>query len=140
MLDGFPRTVGQAQLFQKLLQDQGIPLDAVLDYELPIDEIVARLSGRRVCEKCKAIFHQAQHSPKVQGVCDHCGGSLIHREDDRPESIKVRLEVYQRETSPLIKFYRDLNLLVPVDAHGSPEDVFVRTIKSLETQELPAIG
>ena len=106
LLDGFPRTVAQAEALEKLLAGEKLKLDAVLSYDLPLDQIVARLSGRRTCPDCKAVFHVETRPPKVAGVCDHCGGKLYQREDDRPESIRVRMEAYERSTAPLADFYR----------------------------------
>jgi adenylate kinase len=133
VLDGFPRTLGQAYTLQMLLKTEGIWLDGVLNYELPTEEIVARLSGRRVCEKCKAVFHVTQRPPRELGVCDNCGSTLIQREDDRPESISVRLQAYHRDTAPLIEFYGELGLLVPITATGSPDEVFAHSLSALET-------
>ena len=131
VLDGFPRTRRQAEALQLLMKEQGVSLDAVLDYELPTDEIMSRLAGRRVCPACKAVFHLVQRPPTVSGVCDFCGGRLIQREDDRPEAIAVRLQAYESATQPLIEFYRKLGLLVPVSASGKPEEVFARTLEAL---------
>jgi adenylate kinase len=133
VLDGFPRTRPQAEAFQLLLKEEGICLDAVLNYELPAPEIILRLSGRRICEKCKAIFHLSQIPQNMNGNCPKCGGSLVQREDDRPESIMLRLETYIRDTAPLIDFYRSANLLVSVSAAGSPNEVFARSVAALET-------
>jgi adenylate kinase len=127
LLDGFPRTVMQAKALEKLLESQDIRLSAVFDYELPIQQIVARLSGRCTCAGCKAVYHVATRPPKVAGVCDHCGGELIQREDDRAEAVKVRMEAYQKSTKPLIDFYRQRGLLVTVPAAGSPEEIYERT-------------
>lgn len=132
LLDGFPRTVLQVQALEKLLKSEKINLDGVLSYELPLEKVVARLSGRRTCPGCKAVFHVEARPPKVQGVCDHCGGKLYQREDDRPESIRVRMEAYEKSTAPLADFYRKRNLLVPVVAEGSPEEIFERTMKALK--------
>ena len=112
ILDGFPRTLGQAESLKQLMDSEGLTLTAVVNYELPVSEIVARLSGRRTCEKCKAVFHVTERPPKVAGRCDRCDGKLFQREDDRPESIKVRLEAYDRSTAPLIEFYGKAGLLV----------------------------
>ena len=131
VLDGFPRTLAQAELLKQLMQSERIPLSAVVNYELPLAEIVDRLSGRRTCEKCKAVYHITGQPPKVEGVCDHCGGRLFQREDDRPESIKVRMEVYERSTAPLIKFYKAEGALLPIAATGSPEEICQRTISAL---------
>ena len=132
LLDGFPRTVGQAQALEDLLADQEVELDAVLDYKLPHKEILARLSGRRTCPNCKASFHLASLAPKIPGVCDHCGEILFQREDDRPESISVRLAAYAKNDSPLKRFYKRRNLLVTIAAAGAPEETFARTIEALE--------
>jgi adenylate kinase len=132
LLDGFPRTVAQAEALDKLLTGQHLKLDAVLSYDLPLEKVVSRLSGRRTCPGCKAVFHIEARPPKVAGVCDHCGGQLYQREDDRPESIRVRMEAYERSTAPLADFYRHKKLLVSVSAEGSPEEIFQRTIDALQ--------
>ena len=132
LLDGFPRTVAQAEALEKLLQRQDLKLDAVLSYELPLEKVIARLSGRRTCPGCKAVFHIQARPPKVEKVCDHCGGSLYQREDDRPESIQVRMEAYEKSTAPLAEFYHRRNLLVPVGAEGSPEEIFERSLRALK--------
>ncbi len=132
VLDGFPRTLAQADALQRLMQEQGIALNAVVSYELPLPEIVARLSGRRTCEQCKAIYHVAQQPPKAEGLCDRCGGHLYQREDDRPESVTVRMQTYERSTAPLIEFYRNLGLLLPIPAVGSPTEISARTVSALE--------
>jgi adenylate kinase len=132
LLDGFPRTVAQAEALETLLAGERLKLDAVLSYDLPLDQIVARLSGRRTCPDCKAVFHVETRPPKVAGVCDHCGGMLYQREDDRPESIRVRMEAYERSTAPLADFYRRRNLLLSIPADGSPEQIFKRTLDALK--------
>jgi adenylate kinase len=137
LLDGFPRTLAQGEALNQLLQEEKLSLSAVVDYELPLIEIVARLSGRRTCEECKSVFHITQQPSQAEGVCDQCGGRLYPREDDRPESIAVRLEVYERSTAPLIQFYRSRGLLLPVAASGSPEEICARTITTLEQRYQP---
>jgi adenylate kinase len=132
LLDGFPRTVAQAEALEKLLAGEKLKLDAVLSYELPLEQVVARLSGRRTCPNCKAVFHIDARPPKVAGVCDHCGGKLYQREDDRPESIRVRMEAYERSTAPLAEFYRQRNLLLAITAEGSPEEIFKRSLDTLK--------
>ncbi len=132
LLDGFPRTLAQAQALKQALAKDGLSLNAVVDYELPLAEIVSRLSGRRTCEKCKAVFHVSQQPPKTEGICDHCGCRLHHREDDRPESITTRMQAYKRSTAPLIDYYRQQGLLVPVAAKSSPEEICARTLAALE--------
>jgi len=131
ILDGFPRTLSQAEALKEHMASEKLTLHAVVNYELPIDEIVARLSGRRTCKQCKAVFHVTGQPPKKEGVCDHCGGPLFQREDDRPESVKVRMEAYQKSTMPLIEFYSGLGLLMPVEATGTPEEICRRTMGKL---------
>jgi adenylate kinase len=132
LLDGFPRTVAQAEALEKLLAGEHLKLDAVLSYELPLEHVVSRLSGRRTCPDCKAVFHVESRPPRVPGVCDHCGGKLYQREDDRPESIRVRMEAYERSTAPLADFYRRRKLLLPISAEGTPEEIFGRTRDALK--------
>lgn len=131
LLDGFPRTVAQAEALEKLLTKQKLKLDGVLSYELPLEQVVARLSGRRTCPDCKAVFHVEARPPKTGSVCDHCGGRLYQREDDRAESIRVRMEAYEKSTAPLAEFYRSRNLLLPISGEGSPEEIFARSLKAL---------
>ena len=134
ILDGFPRTLGQAESLKVLMEKDGLSLTAIVSYELPQKEIVARLSGRRTCEQCKAVYHVTERPPTLEGVCDRCNGKLFQREDDRPESVQVRLETYERSTAPLIAFYEKLNLLLRVDASGSPDDICSRTLEALASR------
>jgi len=127
LLDGFPRTVPQAEALEQILRDEKVNLSAVLNYELPIDRIVARISGRRTCSKYKAVYHVSTRPPKVADLCDHCGGELFQREDDRPESVEVRMKAYETSTRPLISFYQQRGLLVSISAEGSPEEIYQRT-------------
>lgn len=136
ILDGFPRTLGQAESLKQLLDREGVILTAVVNYDLATSEIVARLAGRRTCEKCKAVYHVTERPPKMEERCDRCAGKLIQREDDRPESIRVRLEAYDRSTAPLIKFYRDLGLLAHITASGSPDEICARTLSALALRSI----
>jgi adenylate kinase len=131
LLDGFPRTVEQAEALQQMLTDLGVKLDAVLSYDLPIEQIVSRLSGRRTCGSCKAVYHVATKPPKVVDICDHCGGQLVLREDDRPEAIRVRMQAYEKSTAPLADYYRQRGLLVSIAAEGTPETIYGRTAAAL---------
>jgi adenylate kinase len=131
LLDGFPRTVPQAEALAELLKGEHVSLDAVLSYELPIEQVVARLSGRRTCAGCKAVFHVQTRPPKVEGVCDQCGGKLYQREDDRAEAIRVRMQAYEQSTVPLEDFYRRQNLLISISAYGSPEEIARRSLDAL---------
>lgn len=132
ILDGFPRTLSQAEALKEHMETENLALHAVVDYELPLQEIVKRLSGRRTCGECKAVFHVTGQPPAQEGVCDHCGGELFQREDDQPESVTVRMEAYRRSTVPLIEFYSGLGLLMPVAATGTPEEIFERTLTKLK--------
>ena len=131
LLDGFPRTVAQAEAFARILGQEQIELDAVLNYDLPIEKVVARLSGRRTCPDCKAVFHVTGRPPRVEGVCDHCGTKLQQREDDRPEAVRVRMVAYEKSTKPLADFYRHRDLLVTIEAEGTPEEIYQRTLTAL---------
>lgn len=123
ILDGFPRTRPQAEALDRLLSELGRPLTAVLELAVPDDEVVRRLSGRRVCEACGRNYHVEFDPPARPGVCDACGGRLVQRDDDREETVRRRLEVYRRDTLPLRDFYARRGLLRSVPASGRPEDV-----------------
>ncbi len=131
LLDGFPRTVAQAQALEVLLKKNKLRLDGVVSYELPIEQVIARLSGRRTCPNCKAVFHILALPPKTEGICDHCGAKLYQREDDRPESVRVRMQAYEKSTVPLADFYRARGLLRSISAEGTPEEICERTLRSL---------
>jgi len=132
LLDGFPRTLAQTESLKQLMENQRLDLTAVLNYRLPLNEIVARLSGRRTCQGCKAVYHVIERPPKIPDICDRCGEKLFQREDDRPESVKVRLEAYEKSTAPLIEFYQRSRMLVTIGASGSPEEICEHTIAALE--------
>lgn len=109
----------------------------MVSYELPAAEILARITGRRVCPKCKSVFHVTGRPPQTAGICDNCGGKLVQRADDRPEAVKVRLEAYTADTKPLAEHYRALNLLVPINAARRPEEIFAQTLDALAALVLP---
>ncbi|HEX9046850.1 MAG TPA: nucleoside monophosphate kinase, partial [Verrucomicrobiae bacterium] len=127
LLDGFPRTVAQAEALEGLLDRQSVQLTVVLKYQMPADKIIARIGGRRICSNCKAVYHVTTRPPKVADLCDHCGNALYQREDDLPEAVEVRMKAYETSTRPLIDFYQQRNLLVIINAEGSPEDIYRRT-------------
>lgn len=128
ILDGVPRTLAQAQA----MENMGIEIDHVIDLEVSDDVIVRRMSGRRVCESCGAPYHVEANPPKAEGVCDHCGGKLITRKDDRAETVKERLEVYHSVTEPLKDFYAERGLLQTVPGgQGSVEDISAAVAKAL---------
>jgi adenylate kinase len=132
LLDGFPRTVAQAEALEGILAGLGVGLDSALSYELALEKIVARLSGRRVCSRCKSVFHVDALPARMEGRCNCCGTRLEQREDDRSESVRVRIQVHELSAAPLIDYYRRRGLLVSIAAEGGPEEVFARTLKALE--------
>jgi adenylate kinase len=132
LLDGFPRNIAQAEALDSLLKEQGLALDGVLSYELPLEEVVARLSGRRTCADCKAVYHTATCPPRSEGICDRCRGPLVQREDDRPEVIRVRMAAYEKSTRPLVEFYERAGKLVTIQASGTPEEIVARTLRALQ--------
>jgi len=135
LLDGFPRTVAQAEALDQLLAKQTVKLDAVVGYDLPTEQIIQRLSGRRICPKCKKGYHVQSLPPKVAGVCDHCGTALQQRDDDRPEAIRVRLEAYEKNTAPLAEYYRSKGLLLSIPATETPEKTLERTLQALQAKQ-----
>ncbi|GAB1823049.1 adenylate kinase [Herbidospora sp. RD11066] len=131
LLDGFPRNVAQAEVLKKMLADLGSGLDLVLELVVDDDEVVRRLAGRRTCRSCGKVWHVDFDPPKKEGVCDACGGELFQRDDDREETIRHRLEVYQEQTAPLVNFYADEGILRGVDATGPVEEVTGRAMGEL---------
>lgn len=126
ILDGFPRTGEQVSMLDRILGELGIGLDAVLLLAAPAGEIVRRLSGRRVCPSCSAVFHIESNPPASAGVCDRCGSALVQREDDTEQVVQSRLEVFARQTAPVVETYRERGVLREVDAVGDPDEVFAR--------------
>ncbi|MGH8866869.1 MAG: adenylate kinase [Actinomycetes bacterium] len=135
LLDGFPRTVRQAQVLDDLLGELDGHLDVVLELVVDDEEVVRRLSGRRTCRRCAHVWHVDFDPPTRDAVCDHCGGELFQRDDDREETIRHRLEVYQDQTSPLVGYYADAGLLVGLDATGPVDDVTERAISALRAYD-----
>jgi adenylate kinase len=133
LLDGFPRNVPQAHTLDELLLAAGQPLDVVLELVVDDDEVVRRLSGRRTCRSCGHIWHVDFDPPTEEGVCDACGGELFQRDDDKPETIRHRLEVYYEQTAPLVSYYAEEGLLVGIDAMGPVDDVTERALSSLRS-------
>ncbi len=124
VLDGFPRTVPQAEALGSVLNSKGIALDLVVNFQVPREDIVRRLSGRRSCQKCQATFHMDFAPPKVNEVCDRCGESLVQRSDDRRDAIEMRLKVYDEQTAPLVRYYQERGLLLPLDGSGTVNAIF----------------
>lgn len=115
LLDGFPRTLSQAESLEELLQDMGRKLDHVINLKVDRNKLLARLTGRRICKSCGATYHVIFNPPKQEGVCDKCGGELYQRSDDNEESVGTRLDEYINKTTPLLKFYEEKDLLRQVD-------------------------
>lgn len=133
LLDGFPRTVPQAEVLDLLLVEAGSGLDVVLELVVDDDEVIRRLSGRRTCRSCNHIWHVDFDPPAVEGVCDIDGGALYQRDDDQAETIANRLMVYTDATSPLVSYYARQGLLVGIDATGPVDDVTQRAITALRS-------
>jgi adenylate kinase len=132
ILDGFPRTIPQAQGLDRILKTMGLSLNGVLSVQVPESIIIERLAGRRTCRSCGALSHMVFNPPKKTGVCDRCGGELYQREDDREETIANRLKVYEKQTAPLANYYRERGLLREIDGVGEVNDIRARVTKALE--------
>ena len=132
ILDGFPRTVPQAEALDAALADMKTPLDKVLSIEVPDEELVKRLSGRRTCRSCQEGYHVMFKKPKAEGKCDKCGGELYQRDDDKEEAIMNRLKVYQSSTAPLIDYYKGKGLLSSINGVGAMGDILQRMVTALE--------
>ena len=115
ILDGFPRTVAQADALDQIMKDLGYKLDGAVDIEVPLDKLVARLTGRRICPTCKASYHTLFNPPKVEGICDNDGSALYQRDDDTEETAHNRLSVYEKNTAPLIAYYKEKGDLIPIN-------------------------
>ncbi|BCL22426.1 adenylate kinase [Streptomyces tuirus] len=136
LLDGFPRNVSQAEALDELLESESMQLDAVLDLEVPEDEVVKRIAGRRICRNDSShVFHVTYKQPGKDGVCDVCGGELYQRDDDSEETVRTRLEVYHTQTEPIIDYYKAQGLVVTISALGKVEDVTTRAMEALKRDE-----
>ena len=131
VLDGFPRTIPQAEALTAALNKIGQSMDYAIDVDVPDENIVNRMSGRRACLKCGATYHVVHAAPKVEGVCDTCGEKLVLRDDDQPETVQKRLNVYHEQTQPLIDFYTKKGILKTVDGTVDMKDVFAAIVKIL---------
>jgi adenylate kinase len=134
LLDGFPRTLAQAEALDAALQEMGTPLTGVVNVDVDQEELLDRLTGRRVCKGCGATYHVKFNAPKVRSVCDKCGGELYQRTDDTVETVKQRLEVYRNQTEPLIAYYRNKDILYTVDGSRDIDEVFREVTTILDTK------
>ena len=132
LLDGFPRTIFQAEQLDKFLSDNGQKLDIVLNFKVRKDVLVERIAGRRVCKSCGASFHVVNVPPKKEGTCDACGGELFQRKDDNRETVENRINVYESETAPLIGYYEKQDVLVDFDGEKTHDEVFDDVVKAIE--------
>ncbi|MEV6106272.1 adenylate kinase [Streptomyces sp. NPDC051940] len=133
LLDGFPRNVAQAEALDEMLRGADMKIDAVLDLEVPEDEVVKRIAGRRICRRDSAhVFHVTYNPPKVDGVCDTCGGELYQRDDDREDTVRRRLEVYHTQTEPIIDYYKAQGLVTTLSAMGKVSEVTQRAMDALK--------
>jgi adenylate kinase len=132
VLDGFPRTIEQAEALEELLSDQGKMIDAALLIDAPEEELVRRLSSRWICRNCQAVYNVISNPPKEEGKCDVCDGELYQRSDDVPETVRNRIRVYWKQTSRLIDFYRDQGLLITVESAGGIERVQEKILEALQ--------
>ena len=132
ILDGFPRTTAQAEALDIMLKNNNIALDSVLLIDVPEDEIIDRLTGRRVCPSCGAVYHIKYNSPKQDNLCDKCKTELIQRDDDTEEVVRNRLKVYSDSTAPLIDYYEKTGKLVKIDGTGEIEEIFENVKKALK--------
>jgi adenylate kinase len=132
LLDGFPRTVAQAEALEALLERQKQDLDAAVSLKVPKEDLIARLSGRRTCKSCGTMYHIKFDRPKKAGICDRCAGELYQRADDDEETIAARMEVYERQAKPLEEYYRDKSLLREIHGAGDPDDVFREIVDEIE--------
>ncbi len=131
VLDGFPRTIPQAESLTAALKERGESIDYAIDVDVPDENIISRMSGRRACLSCGATYHIVYNAPKKEGVCDQCGEPLVLRDDDKPETVRNRLDVYHRQTQPLIDYYKKEGILAQVDGTQDMEQVFQDIVKIL---------
>jgi adenylate kinase len=131
VLDGFPRTIPQAEVLDKALEELGDKIDYAIDVDVPDENIVKRMGGRRACLSCGATYHIEHVPPKKEGICDNCGQELVLRDDDKPETVKNRLNVYHEQTQPLIEFYTKQGVLRTVDGTVDMQDVFAAIVNIL---------
>jgi adenylate kinase len=131
ILDGYPRTTAQAEHLERVLLGSGRKIDRVVSYEVATELVVDRIGGRRSCPKCGSVYHVSQSPPRKAGACDKDGAALVHRDDDRPENVKKRMEEYAQKTKPLKRFYQERRLVTEVDGAGAPDSILTATRTAL---------
>jgi adenylate kinase len=135
LLDGFPRTVAQADALERMLGKRGMAIEYVINIEVEVEELIGRLKGRRTCRRCGAMYHLLFNPPKQEGICDQCEGSLYQRDDDKEQTIRSRLEVYSQQTGRVIQYYASKGLVRSVNGFGHIDDIFHRIVKAIENGE-----
>jgi adenylate kinase len=135
LLDGFPRTVAQANALERILGKRGMVIDHVINIEIGAEELIERLMGRRTCRRCGAMYHLLFNQPKKEGICDECGGSLYQRNDDKEETIRSRIDVHSQRTGPVIQYYASKGLVRSINGFGQIDDIFHRIVKAIENGE-----
>lgn len=136
VLEGFPRTIVQAKAFEQILAALGYNLDTVINIESSVQESIRRLSGRRTCRNCGLVYHLYSSPPRKDGFCDSCGGELYQRDDDKPETINKRLEIYRHQTLPLIEYYKDQGILIEIDGDKGIETVYNSICQKLKDYKI----
>lgn len=134
MLDGFPRTVGQAEALDEMLKGLNKKLDAVLEIKVPFDILIERITGRRICKDCGATYHVHFHPPTKEGVCDKCGGELYQRKDDNENTVQNRLAIYEDSTAPLLGFYKEQGILIQIEGNRPTLEVTDSILNHLESK------
>lgn len=131
ILDGFPRNTAQAETLDRMLNDLGMPLDLALSVDVPKEDLLKRLTGRRTCNNCQQMYNVYYSPPKKNGICDKCGSELFQRDDDKEETIRKRLDVYESQTSPLIDYYKKKGMLKSISGTGSIEEIFSKVCAAI---------
>jgi adenylate kinase len=137
LFDGFPRTQAQAEALDAALAQRGERVSSVVVIDVPLEALIARLAGRRVCQRCGAVYHVEFNPPRHPGVCDRCGGELVQRDDDKPGPVKKRLDLYFRQTEPLLTYYRDRGLLATVNGNQPIDRVSEQLVRAIKRARLP---
>ncbi len=135
LLDGFPRTLDQANALEGMLGKRGLTIDHVINIEIEMEELIRRLRGRRTCSKCGAMYHLLFNPPEKEGICDICGGSLYQRDDDKEGTIRSRFEVYSNQTEPVIQYYASQGLVRFINGVGKIDDIFFRIVEAIEDRK-----